>query len=55
VKWIQQRLTAHSHTIDADGYYGARTEAKVMAFQVDAKLTRNGEVGPKTWTALAAK
>ena len=55
VKWIQQRLTAHGHTVDADGYYNARTEAKVMAFQVDAKLARDGEVGPKTWAALAAK
>lgn len=53
VKWIQQRLTKHGHTVDADGWYGARTEAKVMAFQVGAKLTRDGEVGPRTWAALA--
>jgi hypothetical protein len=54
VKWIQQRLAAHKHAVSVDSEYGPKTAAAVKAFQQDAKLTADGQVGPKTWKALAA-
>lgn len=53
VTWVQRRLAAHHHAVTVDGYYGAKTAAAVKAFQRDAKLTQDGQVGPKTWAALA--
>lgn len=53
VTWIQQRLGAHKHPVTVDSYYGPKTAAAVTAFQKDANLTADGQVGPKTWTALA--
>jgi hypothetical protein len=53
VTWIQQRLGIHGHKVTVDGYYGPATAVAVKAFQKDAKLTQDSQVGPKTWTALA--
>lgn len=53
VTWIQTRLGVHGHKVTVDGYFGPKTEAAVKAFQKDAKLTQDGQVGSKTWAALA--
>ena len=54
VTWIQQHLAAHGHATKVDGKYGPDTVAAVKAFQRQTGgLTADGEVGPKTWTALA--
>lgn len=37
-----------------DGDFGVKTEAAVMAFQLDNGLAVDGIVGPKTWAELAA-
>lgn len=40
--------------IVADGYFGPRTRAAVMAFQRQRGLVEDGIAGPKTWAAVAA-
>jgi len=37
--------------IQADGIFGASTQAATMAFQRKSKLPPDGVVGPKTWAA----
>jgi hypothetical protein len=53
VKWVQQHLGTHGHKVTVDSEYGPKTAAAVKAFQKDAKLTQDGQVGPNTWAALA--
>lgn len=53
VTWIQKRLGVHRHKVAIDGEYSPATAAAVEAFQRGSGLTADGEVGPKTWTALA--
>lgn len=38
--------------VDADGFFGALTEAALRQMQRDAGLVPDGIVGPKTWSAL---
>jgi Putative peptidoglycan binding domain/CHAP domain len=59
VEAIQKRLLARGYPIDdAQGVFGASTEAAVMLFQsqqvdiLDRPLRVDGVVGPNTWAAL---
>ncbi len=47
VAWLQERLG-----VPADGQFGPRTQAAVVAFQADQGLLADGVVGPATWRAL---
>jgi uncharacterized protein with LGFP repeats len=47
VKYLQTKLK-----LTADGIFGAKTKAAVIAFQKSKGLTADGIVGPKTWAAL---
>ena len=38
----------------ADGMFGPRTQARVVQFQTNSRLTTDGIVGPVTGKALAA-
>lgn len=52
---IQQRLSElRSYQGPPDGVFGGGTEAAVRAFQQSKGLRVNGQVGPKTWSALFA-
>ena len=53
VKEIQRRLSALGYHVDADGYFGQRTEDQVLLFQLHNGLARDGVVGPQTRSALA--
>jgi len=56
VKYLQQRLNAKGYHLAVDGVFGPKTRAAVRAFQAahkSAVVWVDGEVGPKTWTALA--
>src|SRR5690606_36999498 len=54
VRTLQQDLTALGYPTAADGSYGERTRAQVVAFQRDAGLQADGMVGPATSDAIAA-
>ena len=47
VKYLQNKLG-----ITADGDFGPKTKAAVVAFQTKNGLTADGIVGPKTWKAV---
>lgn len=47
VEWLQGRLG-----VPADGLFGPRTQAAVVAFQSEYGLLTDGVVGPATWRAL---
>ncbi|MGW2089027.1 L,D-transpeptidase family protein [Streptomyces sp. NPDC001880] len=49
---LQQLLTAHGHSLTADGAFGPRTAAAVQAFQTNPGLQADGIAGPNTWNAL---
>ena len=55
IAWMQIRLNAHGAKppLEIDGQYGKLTAAAVKAFQKANGLKEDGQVGPKTWTALA--
>ena len=55
IAWMQSRLNAHGAkpTLEIDGGYWKLTAAAVKAFQAANGLKADGEVGAKTWTALA--
>lgn len=53
VKLIQNRLNSLGFNCGkADGIFGDKTLAAVIAFQKSKKLTTDGIVGPATWTKL---
>jgi peptidoglycan hydrolase-like protein with peptidoglycan-binding domain len=52
VRSLQYLLDAHGARVAADGVYGAKTTAAVVAFQRAHRLTVDGVVGAKTWGAL---
>jgi peptidoglycan hydrolase-like protein with peptidoglycan-binding domain len=52
VRSLQYLLDAHGAKLAADGIYGAKTTAAVVAFQRARRLTVDGVVGAKTWSAL---
>ena len=52
VRSLQYLLDAHGAKVAADGVYGVKTTAAVIAFQRAHHLAVDGQVGPKTWTAL---
>lgn len=47
VRYLQTKLK-----LTADGIFGVKTKAAVIAFQKSKGLTADGIVGPKTWAAL---
>jgi peptidoglycan hydrolase-like protein with peptidoglycan-binding domain len=52
VRSLQYLLDARGAKLAADGIYGAKTTAAVVAFQRAHHLTVDGVVGAKTWGAL---
>ncbi len=59
VKFLQQRLNAYNFPLKVDGFFGAKTEAAVIALQErgndhDRSVVVDGIVGPQTWKGLNA-
>jgi peptidoglycan hydrolase-like protein with peptidoglycan-binding domain len=52
VRTLQHLLRARSKTVTVDGIFGSKTATAVRAFQKDKNLAQDGDVGPKTWSAL---
>jgi peptidoglycan hydrolase-like protein with peptidoglycan-binding domain len=52
VETLQYLLRERGQTVDVDGIFGPQTDAAVRAFQQQTNLTVDGDVGPKTWSAL---
>ena len=58
VQVLQQQLMQLGYNLPkygADGDFGTETLEAVKAFQRDAGLDTDGEVGPKTWAAMQAR
>ena len=53
IRELQQRLIAAGHNISADGDFGPKTRAAVIAFQRNHGLTPDGVVGPQTAALFA--
>jgi peptidoglycan hydrolase-like protein with peptidoglycan-binding domain len=52
VRSLQYLLDAHGAKVPADGVFGVKTEAALVAFQRAHHLTVDGVAGAKTWAAL---
>lgn len=52
VKALQGQLNAQGYKVDADGIFGAETEAAVRRFQAAKGLPPTGTVGAATWCVL---
>lgn len=52
VKFLQERLRAHGHSVKIDGDFGPHTRARVQIHQAAWKLIPDGIVGQKTWPSL---
>ncbi|MGH2414384.1 MAG: peptidoglycan-binding domain-containing protein [Microcystaceae cyanobacterium] len=56
VKAVQKVMNARGYNAGTvDGDFGSQTEVAVRAFQKEAGLSVDGEVGKLTWTALGGK
>ena len=55
VRELQELLVGHGYALEADGKYGSKTKAAVVAFQKSAGLEADGVCGPMTWAALTAE
>ncbi len=49
---LQNKLRARGYRIAADGAFGPRTRAAVIAFQRSQRISVDGVVGPQTWARL---
>lgn len=54
VRDLQRRLSDLGHPLEADGRFGAVTEAAVKAFQRRSRLTADGVAGRQTLAAITA-
>jgi peptidoglycan hydrolase-like protein with peptidoglycan-binding domain len=52
---LQYLLRAEGYSLNADGQFGAQTQARVKKFQQVNGLVADGIVGPKTWQELVKK
>lgn len=52
VRTLQHGLRARGYGISADGVFGAKTKAALVAFQRSHSLVADGIAGPKTWPVL---
>jgi|SRR6185437_2247198 peptidoglycan hydrolase-like protein with peptidoglycan-binding domain len=52
VRSLQYLLDAHGAKVPADGVFGAKTKAAVVAFQRARHLAADGVAGAQTWGAL---
>lgn len=52
VRSAQIRLKTLVPNLSADGYFGKKTEAAVMAWQASNGLTMDGVIGKDTWNSL---
>ena len=55
VQEAQQLLRQHGATIEADGSFGPRTRAAVVAFQRSRGITADGAIGPETMRHLRSE
>lgn len=49
---FQAKLKQRGWDINADGFFGAKTDEIVRQFQAQKHLTVDGDVGPRTWVAI---
>ena len=49
---MQQKLKKLVPNLRADGYFGQKTEAAVLAWQASNGLTMDGVIGQNTWNSL---
>ena len=54
VRVLQRALRSAGYDLEIDGVLGRITLECVKSFQATHDLTRDGIVGPETWTALQA-
>lgn len=52
VRSVQQKLKKLVPNLRADGYFGQKTEAAVLAWQASNGLTMDGMIGQNTWNSL---